>query len=308
MQNKNEGTLFGILSGLFWGLGTVVLGIALAQLVDQSYQGSLSTTFIHDSFSFIILLIVLISTGRIVKFVKVVFSKSGLAIMSAALLGGPIGMGAYIIAIENLSPSLAASISAIYPAFGALLAYLILKEKISKRQLIGLLISVFAIMLMGFGPKLDVKNWLAGLLAISLCVVGWGSEAVIISWALKDEVDSTVALAIRQMTSSFVYLLIIIPLIGYDIPVLIFSSKNILVIIGIAAFLGTFSYMFYYKAIDLLGATRAMALNITYPFWAFVAQSLLFKSFELKQALLVLIILFGAYYGISDANKSHDLK
>ena len=304
METKRSGQLFGVLSGLFWGLGTVVLGIVLNQLTSYGYKGSLSTTFIHDSISFLILLVLLILTSKFRIFFKTLFSKSGIAIISAALLGGPIGMGAYILAIENLSPSFAASISAIYPAFGALLAYLLLKEHISKRQIIGLLISVGAIMFMGLGPDLDVKNGLLGFLSIAICIVGWGSEAVIISWALKDEIDSTIALTIRQMTSSLVYLLMIMPILGYDAASFVVLKKSLLLIVILASFLGTFSYIFYYKAIDVLGATQAMALNITYPFWAFVGQTYIFGSFDMKQAMLVIIILFGAYFGISDANES----
>ena len=41
-------------------------------------------------------------------------------------------------------------------------------------------------------------------------------------------------------------------------------------IILLAALAGTISYLFYYKAIDTIGASRGMALNISYSAWAVV--------------------------------------
>ncbi|UPU39627.1 hypothetical protein MX850_02420 [Erysipelothrix sp. Poltava] len=47
----------------------------------------------------------------------------------AALLGGPIGMGAYILSINHLGPAISASISAIYPLFGSVLSLYNIKRK-----------------------------------------------------------------------------------------------------------------------------------------------------------------------------------
>ena len=290
--------LIGLGSGLFWGVSTVVLGLALATLNIDSNSATLTTTFIHDlmSASMLVLLIILINKTK--DLIKTIKSRSGLIIMGAALLGGPIGMGAYFIAINYLSPSIAASISALYPAFGVVLAYFLLSEKITKNQVIGLAISIGAIMLMSFSNQLTVNNLFLGLLSISLCVIGWGSEAVIISYAMKQEVDSTIALTIRQITSAFVYGVFIMPFIKYDFLMVIIKDSRVLLYITRASILATLSYLLYYKAIDLLGASRAMALNISYPVWAFIFQLLLFRVFSISEMLLVTLIVIGIYVGL----------
>ena len=44
--------------------------------------------------------------------------------MLGALLGGPVGMTGYLLAIKYLGPAYTAIISSLYPALGALLSYL----------------------------------------------------------------------------------------------------------------------------------------------------------------------------------------
>lgn len=290
--------MIGLTSGLFWGVSTVVLGLALSNLILASNSATLTVTWVHDSMSAIMLLVIILLSKKAKELFKTINSKSGLIIIVAALLGGPIGMGAYFIAINYLSPSIAAAISALYPAFGVLLAYLLLSEKISKKQVLGLAISVGAIMFMSFSNQLAVNNLWLGLLSVLICVIGWGSEAVIISFALKQDVSSDIALTIRQLTSALVYGLMIMPLIKYDTFNLIIKDSSMILLILVAAVFATLSYLFYYKAIDLLGASRAMALNISYPAWAFILQMLLFKDFILSEFILVMFILLGVYVDI----------
>lgn len=297
-MNNKKYTLIGLNSGAFWGLSTVILGLALTSLDGLGNQASLTATLLHDSTSAIMILLLLSLTGKFSNFINVLKTKSGLLIILAALLGGPLGMGSYLLSINYLGAPIAASISAIYPAFGAMLAYLVLNEKISKRQLIGLLISVSAIMLMSMSGNLTVKNLPFGLFTIFLCVLGWGSEAVIVGYAMKEDVESEIALGIRQLTSALVYALLILPIIGYDSLNYILGNNSILFAIIIAGVCGTVSYLSYYKAIDGIGATKAMALNITYPAWAFFFQLIVSAQFDLLEFILVLVILFGTFIGI----------
>lgn len=293
---KNNGGLLGLSSGFFWGLDTVILGIALSLpvIVGLGNAGSFVTTFIHDSFSFVILLAFIIFSGKVKEFKRVLFSKSGAAIILAALLGGPIGMSAYIYSIGLLGASLSSSISAIYPVIGMFLAFIFLKEKIKLHNTIGIIISVTAIIIMGLGSISGVENFLLGLLAVIICAVSWGSEAVIIKATLKEDVSSEVALAIRQMTTMIAYGIIVYPFIGVDKVLSVVSSTEILMIIFASGMMGTISYLFYYKAIDLIGATQAMGLNITYPAWAFIFQYFIDGEFNIIFFLLSLLIMIGS--------------
>lgn len=291
-----KGSFKGLLSGFFWGLDSVILGIVLSfsMMLRLGAKASLITTFFHDSISFVFLFLLLIRMRKIKEFRKVLFSKSGITIVVAALLGGPIGMGGYIMGINYLGSPLASGISSIYPAMGVLLSYLFLKERMKKHSVFGMIMAIGAIVLMSLTPGESGNNLGLGIIFISLTVIGWGSEAVIINAALKEDVSSEVALAIRQMTSSVIYGLIIMPFIGYDSIGLIVTNLPIVSLISLSGVIGTISYLAYYESIGLIGATQAMGLNISYPAWAFFFQYFVDGNFNLYHFGLAIIIMIGS--------------
>ena len=64
--------------------------------------------------------------------------------------------------------------------------------------------------------------------------------------------------------------------------------------IAIAAIAGTASYLFYYKAIDTVGASRGMALNISYSAWAVIFAFLLQGTVpSILQIVCCVVILVG---------------
>ena len=133
--------------------------------------------------------------------------------MLAALLGGPIGMTGYLIAINNIGPGYTAIISTFYPAFGTLLAFLLLGERMRPRQIVALMVALAAVAVIGWSSSSEetTGSALIGVLAALGCVVGWGSEAVLLAWGMRDDiVDNETALHIRQTTSGLTYLLIVI--------------------------------------------------------------------------------------------------
>jgi len=132
------------------------------------------------------------------------------------------------------------------------------------------------------------------MLFVSVCAIGWGSEAVIINAALKEDVSSEVALALRQMTSSITYGLVVLPFIGYSSLFELLPQGSLILIIAVAGVLGTLSYLNYYKAIDMIGATQAMGLNISYPAWAFLIQYLIDRQFNLYLFSLAVIVMVGS--------------
>ena len=300
---KRNGTLIGLGSGLFWGLDTVLLGIATSSalfLTTLAESSPLITTFLHDGASFAFLMIIILVLGKHKQFLSTLRSKAGLIIIGAALLGGPIGMTGYILSIRNLGPSISASISAIYPAFGLILGYIILKEKLKPRAIVGIILSIAAIVFMGLSTIGDIPDMMAGLFFALMCVIGWGSEAVIIGAALKDDVPAEIALAIRQMVSFLTYGLIIIPIIGYDKISLIGLTNPRLWLILFTGVIGSISYLFYYKAIALIGPGKAMGLNITYPAWAFLFSYIFMGDFDFKTLIFVIIIFIGAIMSMDD--------
>ncbi len=103
---------YGLGSGVLWGLDTVILGMALLMLpfVDSPHTAFASAA-IHDIVAALIMLVYMGVRGRLRRTWAAVKTKSGKAVMGAAILGGPVGMTGYLIAINNIGPGLTAIIS-----------------------------------------------------------------------------------------------------------------------------------------------------------------------------------------------------
>ena len=289
---------YGILSGATWGLDTVVLAMAVALLPFLGApQAPIASALIHDLVSAMILVVYMAGRGRLADTLAAIRTRSGKVVALGALLGGPVGMSGYLIAINNIGPSYTAIISTFYPAVGTLLAFFLLGERMRPRQVAALFLALGAIITIGWSSSMDqvTGNAILGVVAALACVIGWGSEAVILAWGMRDDaVDNETALQIRQTTSALVYLLLVAPLAG----VLGFTAHAAFTpataVIALAALAGTTSYLFYYKAIGTIGASRGMALNISYSAWAVVFALVLQGTVPtLLQIVCCLAILVG---------------
>lgn len=303
---------FGLFSGILWGLDTVVLGIALAMAPyigtpDAAAFASIASSFIHDAGCAIWLLIYMGVRGRLKDTVAALKTRSGLVVMLGALLGGPIGMTGYVIAINNIGPAYTAIISAFYPALGALLSFILLKERMSAKQIAALVVALFGVMAMGVisAGDSEMGNTTLGLAGAILAVIGWGSEAVLCAWGMKDDaVDNETALQIRETTSALVYGLVVVPVFGAWGFVASAIPSFATGVIALSALAGTASYLFYYKGISLIGAAKAMALNISYSAWAVAFGFVLQGTVpSLATVFFCIVILVGTVLAASDWNE-----
>lgn len=287
---------YGIGSGALWGIDTVILAIALAlNPFATDAHASLVSAALHDAVCALILLIFMAMRGRLKDTWRAVHTHSGRAVMVAALLGGPIGMSGYLLAIDQIGAGYTAIISTFYPALGTALAVAVLKERMRPRQVIALAVAIGAIIATSYTSTSVSGSALWGVLGALAAVVGWGCEAVILAWGMRDDaVDNETALQIRETTSGLTYLVLVVPLGGaLSSTGQALTSPGAMGLVALAAAAGTASYLFYYKAIDLLGAARAMALNISYSAWAvlfaFLLQSIVPAPVQIVLCVVILV-------------------
>ena len=287
---------YGIGSGALWGLDTVILAIALAlNPFATDAHASLVSAALHDAVCALILLVFMAMRGRLKDTWRAIHTRSGRAVMVAALLGGPIGMSGYLLAIDQIGAGYTAIISTFYPALGTALAVLVLKERMRPRQVIALAVAIGAIIATSYTSTSVSGSALWGVLGALAAVVGWGCEAVILAWGMRDDaVANETALQIRETTSGLTYLVLVVPLGGaLSSTGQALTSPGAMGLVALAAAAGTASYLFYYKAIDLLGAARAMALNISYSAWAvlfaFLLQSIVPAPVQIVLCVVILV-------------------
>lgn len=306
----------GLLGGFFWGINTVVIGVALsmtpfARTEQVIFLAPFISTFIHDLFSSVWMFIYMAIKKQSGEFLQALKTKSGKVVVVAALLGGPVGMTGYVLSIKYIGAGYTAIISSMFPAVGAFLSYIFLKEKMRTDQIIGLAASVGGVIALGYTPGgSEVDNVVIGFIFALLCVFGWAAEAVVIAYGLRDaEITDDQALQIRQLTSATFYAIIILPLMqGWGITLDILSTTTSGIIVAAALF-GTTSYLFYYKAINKIGATKAMALNITYSAWAIVFGFLLLgETVSLKEIIAGIVIISGSIFAGGDIRELLDFR
>lgn len=274
----------GIIAGITWALETVILGIALGMTPFVSTEQAIFlapfvSTFLHDTCSAIWATCYNGARGRLGNVWKAFRTKSGKWVCLAAVIGGPIGMTGYVLAVNYMGASIGAVASAVFPAIGSILAYIFLKEKMKWYQWLFLVFTLLGVYGLSYSPNLDIQNFWLGLLGALMCAFGWGIEAVILAKSLTDpEVTDEYALQIRQTTSAVFYGVVILPVLkGWGFTASLFSAGTgwLIPTIALAGLCATVSYLFYYKAIAQIGASKAMALNVTYSAWAIVFTVLL---------------------------------
>ncbi len=299
---------YGFGAALTWALDTVILGIALANPAFAATPQAIAlaaftSTFLHDASSAVFSFAYMGIRRKLGETWRTLRSKSGLVIVGAALIGGPIGMTGYVVAINNIGPAYTAAISAFFPAYGAALATVVLKERMRPYQWAGLAACLVAVAVLGWTPVDGVPgSWTVGIIGALVCVLGWGTEAVVIDWGLRNaSVDDECAMQIRQTTSALTYALVILPLLGGWPSAIVALTSSAMPTIALAALSGTVSYLLYYKAIAALGASRAMALNITYSAWAIPFSLLLLGTMpDVRGVVCAVVIILGAITAATD--------
>lgn len=299
---------YGIGAAITWAFDTVILSIALScsaffETEQAIALASLTSTFLHDGASAVFAFIFMAVRGKLKQTKDLLVSKYGKYIVIAAVIGAPLGMTGYVTSIANIGPAYTAAITAFFPAYGAALAHFVLKEPMRGYNWAGLIVCLVAVAVLGWSPAEGIPgNWIVGIIGCLICVVGWGTEAVIIAWGLKSaQVDDQCAMQIRQTTSAITYALVIMPIVGgWGCSIDAFLS-DAMPWIALAALSGTVSYLLYYKAIAVIGAAKSMALNITYSAWA-IPFSLVFLGTmpDARGIICAVVIIVGAIVAATD--------
>lgn len=308
--------IYGLTAGILWALDTVILGIALAMspfmaTKEAVFLAPFVSTFLHDFCSSVWMLIYLGVKKQLRAVARAVKTRSGRFIMLSALLGGPVGMTGYVMAINYIGPAYTAIISSVFPALGALFSYIFLKEKMRPIQIVGLFMSIAGVIVLGYAPGGSGEgNMLLGFVCALICCVGWASEAVICAYGMKDpDITSEHALLIRQVTSAIFYGVVLLNVFkGWNFTISIVPTTATGIIV-IAALFGTACYVLYYKSITIIGASKTMALNITYSAWAIVFSLIFLHTIpDIKSIICAVVIISGSIVAGTDKKGKNHIK
>ena len=116
---------FGLFAAITWALDTVILSIALScsaffDTPTAIALASFTSTFLHDATSAIFMFVYMAVRRKLAATARLMKTKYGWFIVLAAVIGAPLGMTGYVMAIDNIGPAYTAAISSFFPAYGGL--------------------------------------------------------------------------------------------------------------------------------------------------------------------------------------------
>jgi len=185
MIKNSSAILIVLIAGIFWSFGPLVVRhIDNAQLIPWQYL------FFRGSVIFLVLNIYLfLAEGQ--KFIGN-YSKIGLS----GLIGG-VSLGianiSFILSITTTTAAITMMMLATQPFVAAILAYVFLKEKISKTTLIAIIIAAAGIIFISFDSK--GEGTLFGLINGLLSSLGFAGFTVSLRWRKRTPKFTTVAIA-----------------------------------------------------------------------------------------------------------------
>ena len=185
MIKNSSAILIILIAGIFWSFGPLVVRhIDNAQLIPWQYL------FFRGSVIFLVLNIYLfLVEGQ--KFIGN-YSRIGLS----GLIGG-VSLGianiSFILSITTTTAAVTMMMLATQPFVAAILAYIFLKEKISKTTFIAIIIAAAGIIFMSFDNK--GEGTLFGLINGLLSSLGFAGFTVSLRWRKKTPKFTTVAIA-----------------------------------------------------------------------------------------------------------------
>ena len=286
MKNK-IGVSAGLLSGMFWGLG-----LAISAYIFSLYNISpFAVAVIHDFISIFVLLAIILVKYKTIN-LKIFTNIKSVSVIVGALLAGPIGMQCNLYAVKYIGSGLTSSITAIYPAVSVILAVIFLKNKVSSKTLLGIALIIVGIFIQSYKSE-QVESFYLGFMFALICAVAWGSESVLSSYAMKNNLNELETLLIRQVTSFLAYL-VIISFNGLGIETSLDVKFRGLIIFFVVS--NMVSYILYYMAINKLEPAKATGLNVSYVVWT-ILFSMIFVALEVNLQLVVtsIIIILGVY-------------
>ena len=291
MKNKS-GISFGLFSGLFWGLG-----LTISAYIFSLYNVSpFVVAFVHDFISIFILAAILLIKYKKIDF-KIFTNIRNISVIIGALLAGPIGMQCNLYAVKYIGGGLTSAITAVYPAVSVILAIVFLKHKVSKKTIVGIALIIAGIAAQSYSSE-QVNSFYIGFLFALICAIAWGSESVLSSYAMSNNLTEIETLLIRQVTSFLAYLVIVL-FKGFSVTEVADVKLGGLIFIFVLS--NMVSYIMYYMSINRLKPAKATGLNVSYVVWT-VIFSAIFLGIGLSTLVIItsLVIMLGVYIIIKD--------
>ena len=282
------GLIMGILCAVYWGIwyvpGSAVwnldimsniyvnIGAAKPDL-DEDTVNILACVFLTGLNAIFCALMLFLWNGTLHKLPELkreLFQVRGASkyFMAAAICGATAVFGTYLAALF-LSPGFAAIAGLLYPVIGTTLSVLYLKQKVSKRGYLSIMILLMGGITLYSGSLITggTDGSLIGVLGGIMAAFGWGLEGICAGKAL-DVCEPDVGLHLRFIFEALFWVIVLlvisctgIPIFGTIGELLDPTTLLVLVLLGLSF---SWCYVCWYKCFPFLGVARGQAVGSLY--------------------------------------------
>jgi|HubBroStandDraft_1064217.scaffolds.fasta_scaffold04451_4 drug/metabolite transporter (DMT)-like permease len=260
----------GLISGATWGVVAVLLDWVAARMPGHlAVATALVIAAVHDLAAAFFLVTRLTVVGGLPRILGLVWSRSALTIAACSLLGGPVFMGGYVVALVLSGPSYSLTATATYPVFGALFAQRLLHQRLNWIAWLGVMAAGLGAALTAFdaSSSADGARTLLGVVIALTAAAGLALEGVVATYAMV-KIDADTAMAVRQIFSAILLWVIVLAVPhGISTAVTVSQTRDLYLPLLVAGCIGGYSFAIWYHSIRKIGVAKAMALNITYAMW-----------------------------------------
>ena len=291
MDHKKKvriGIIMGILCALYWGIWYVP-GYAIYELpflaevydnildygMSEDATGILQAVFLTGINAIACALVLFIWNGGLgklgeMKRTVVQFRAASKYFLMAGLCGACAVSGTYLAALF-LSPGFAAIAGLLYPIIGTTLSVLYLKQKVSKRGYLAIIVLLVGGITLYSGSILSGgtvgTNTTLGLIGGIMAAVGWGCEGAVAGKAL-DLCEPDVGLHLRFCFEAIFWVIVLVIIACTGIPIFdtlgaILDPTTFLVVLLLGLSFA-WCYVCWYKSFPFLGVARGQAIGSLY--------------------------------------------
>ncbi len=189
-------------------------------------------------------------------------------IMLLGILNSGIPFAAYSIAMLTVPSSTGAIINAATPLFGAVIAWVWLKDKLTVSQMVGLVIGFVGVTLLALqnaseAPAAELGSYIIGIAVCIAAPIFYGISASFTKRYCKD-VPPTVSATGSQLGAT----LFLAPLAWLHWPEQGIQTGTIASLVILGVFCTGFAYILFFRMIAMVGATKALSVTFAVPVFA----------------------------------------
>lgn len=205
----------------------------------------------------------------------------------------------FAFAAQTVHAGVLAVINASVPMMSGFIASTFFKERITKKQTLGLVIGVIGVVILMSERLFDAQGQAAGLLPIGyalLACVGYAVGANI----TRNYLEGISPIAITA-GSLIIASIVMLPIAVYEFPYgQVISTKAWLAVVCIGVFSTAIALIFMNQLIKSIGPMRATSITLVIPVFAIMlGYILLGESLDTGAIIGSIVILFGTYLSLN---------